>query len=341
MPDTKCRGSDSGKGRPSSPGQGNRLRLVSGGLLIVLLILAACDGGQTATEKPVQPSTLIPTTPPTALSPTSAPTTSTPSVPLAAIVNGRTILLADYERRLAQYRQPLLDQGLDPDTEEGQARLAEVEQQVLDTLIDYVLIEQGSADLGVSITDVDVEAQMAADIEVGGGQAAFDEWLQSTGQTPEDYKQMLRESLLTQRTMDAITVDVPQAAEQVHARHIVVDSQETADQILAQLQSGGDFAALAREKSLDLATKDNGGDLGWFPRGLVAPELENVAFALQPGEISNPVQFGEGYHFIQVMEREQARALSPEIQFQLKLSRFENWLAEQRAAAAIERFVGE
>ncbi len=193
----------------------------------------------------------------------------------------------------------------------------------------------------MSLGDEEVEAQMAADIAAGGGEEAFDQWLQATGQTRDEYKESLRQAMLTQRVLEAITADIPDAVEQVHARHIVLGSQEESQQVLEMLRAGADFVVLARERSLDLATRDNGGDLGWFPRGLVAPELENVAFALQPGGIGGPILLGDGYHIIQVVERETARSLSPEAQMDLKLAVFERWLAEQRNAATIERMVKE
>ena len=110
---------------------------------------------------------------------------------------------------------------------------------------------------------------------------------------------------------------------------------------MTRLNEGGDFAALVQEYSLDLATKENGGDLGWFPRGLVASDLEAAAFALQPGQVSGVVRLGEGYHIVQVIEREAARPLSPDMQLDLRLSLFDEWLVTQRSSAAIERYVGE
>jgi parvulin-like peptidyl-prolyl isomerase len=320
-------------------------------MVAVALLLAACGGQDEgtppapATGEPavvvstVEPSTMVLTEVPT---PTLAPTpTPTPPAPLAALVNGQYVFLADYERRVAQYEEALLAQGIDPATPEGQASLAQARQEVLDGLIDSVLIEQGAGLLGITLSDIELESQVEADIAAGGGQAAFDEWLQATGQSRDDYKQMLRQSLISQRVMEAVSADVPTEAEQVHARHIVADSEEAARDLLAQLQQGADFVALAREHSLDLATRDNGGDLGWFARGVVAPELENAAFALQPGQISDVVHLGGGYHLIQVVEREANRPLSPEMQIELKLAAFEQWLAGLRALATVERFVGE
>lgn len=332
-----------------SKGRSTAGRLV---VLVLAILLTACttgsDGGRTAGsgEQPaivvatVAPEQGQPTLAPTAAPPTVTPT-PTPPAPLAAQVNGQYVFLADYEQRVAQYEQALVQQGIDPNTGEGQADLAQARQDVLQGLIDAVLIEQGGAALGIALTEEELEAQIEADIAAGGGQAAFDEWLQAVGQDRDDYKEMLRQSMLSQRVMEAVTAEVGAEAEQVHARHIVVDSEESAREILAMLQQGADFAALAREYSLDQATKDNGGDLGWFPRKLVAPELENAAFALQPGQVSDAVRLGEEVHILQVVEREAARPLEPEVQLDLRLAIFEQWLAELWASSAIERFVGE
>jgi parvulin-like peptidyl-prolyl isomerase len=314
--------------------------------------MAACgDGGDagrpTAPSEPavvvvatVAPSEGSPTPAPT-VTDTSVPPTATPPAPLAALVNGQYVFLAEYERRVAQYEQALIEQGVDLNTDEGHAYLAQAKQDVLEGLIDGVLIDQAGTSLGIGPTEEDLEQQVEADIVAGGGQEPFEEWLQATGQTRDDYKEMLRQSLITQQVMETVSTGVGAEAEQVHVRLIKVDSEEAAQQILAALQQGGDFAALVREHSLDLATVENGGDLGWFPRGYVAPELEAAAFALQPGQVSGVIRLGEGYHIIQVIEREAARPLSPEMQLDLKLSIFEQWLAELRAAAEIERYVGE
>jgi parvulin-like peptidyl-prolyl isomerase len=324
--------------------------------LLLVLVLVACaaegDDEQPATvEEPptVVVSTVGPTEGPGSEPPTATPTvvpptvtpTPTPPAPLAAMVNGQYVFLADYERQVAQYEQALLELGLDPGSEEGQAQLAQARQDVLGGLIDDVLIEQGGAVLGVTVGDEELQAQVEADIAAGGGQAAFDEWLQATGQTREDYERMLRQAMISQRVWDTVTASVPDRAEQVHARTIVVATEAEAQEIVSLLQGGADFVSLARERSLDLATKDNGGDLGWFPRELMAPELENAAFALQPGGLSDVILLGDRYHLIQVIEREESRALSPELQMHLKQNAFEQWLEEQRAAAVIERFVGE
>jgi parvulin-like peptidyl-prolyl isomerase len=331
----------------------SRIRQVVWWLLAFAALLIAGCGGDEAPRQPetavVQPteqvavvtSTQEPAAPAaTEESPTATPT-ATPPAPLAAIVNGQYIFLADYEQRVAQYEEALFEQGIDPNTEEGQGYLREARRDVLEGMIDTALIEQEATALGVTLTDEALEAQVQSDIDTGGGEAAFEEWLQVTGLTRDDYREMLRQSMISQRVLEVVTADVGDKAEQVHVRHIMAESEEAALEIQGMLQEGADFVALARERSIDLATRDNGGDLGWFPRGFVAVELENAAFGLQPGQISAVIQLGEGYHIIQLVEREAAYPLSPEMQLDLRLAIFDQWLAEKRDSATIERFVGE
>jgi parvulin-like peptidyl-prolyl isomerase len=273
--------------------------------------------------------------------PTSIPPTPTSPAPLAAAVNGQYIVLADYERRVGQYEMALLRQGLDPDSEEGSAALAQMRQDVLEGMIDNALIEQGAESLGLSLSDAEVEVQIEADIIAGGGQSAFGEWLQATGQTREDYKGMVRGALLSQAVAEVVAEVVPAEAEQVHLRQIVVDSEEQALEILALLQAGAEFAELARERSVAAGSEDDDGDLGWCPRGVVAPELERAAFALQAGRVSDVVRVGEGYYIVQVVEREPARTLSAAAQLNLRRAAFELWLEDVKMTAEIERFVVE
>ncbi|NIV36816.1 MAG: hypothetical protein GWN58_47495 [Anaerolineae bacterium] len=321
-------------------------------LVIAALLMAGCGGDdptgqpETAVVQPTQkvvaePTAEAPSAVPETVSSPTVPPTATPTAPLAATVNGQLLFLADYEQRVAQYEEALFEQGIDPNTEEGQGYLREARTDVLEGMIDTALIEQEAPALGVTLSDDELEALVQSDIENGGGEAAFDEWLAVTGLTRDDYGEMLREYIILQRVMEVVTGDVGDTAEQVHVRLIAVESEEAALEIQTMLQEGADFGALAQERSLDLATKDSGGDLGWFPRGMVASELENAAFGLRPGQVSDVIQLGERYHIIQVVERDAARALSPEDQLALGQTVFDDWLAEKRASATIERYVGE
>jgi peptidyl-prolyl cis-trans isomerase C len=89
--------------------------------------------------------------------------------------------------------------------------------------------------------------------------------------------------------------------QEVHARHILVGTEEEAKEIAERLKKGEDFATLANEKSKD--TNAEGGDLGFFTRGQMLKPFEDAAFALDVGEISAPVQTQFGWHIIKVEEK--------------------------------------
>ena len=74
--------------------------------------------------------------------------------------------------------------------------------------------------------------------------------------------------------------------------------------LLAQIKDGADFEELAKTHSLYIGSAADGGDLGWFPRGVMVTELEDAAFALEPGQVSDVVATDYGYHIIKVLEKE-------------------------------------
>jgi foldase protein PrsA len=129
--------------------------------------------------------------------------------------------------------------------------------------------------------------------------------------------------------------------EQVRARHILVETGPEAQRALARLRAGEEFAALAKELSLDETSREDGGDLGWFPRGIMPTALEDVAFALPIGGVSEVVQTDYGFHILQVMEKDPAREIQTEMWESLRQRAFTEWMEEQRAQAAIERFVAQ
>jgi peptidyl-prolyl cis-trans isomerase C len=153
----------------------------------------------------------------------------------------------------------------------------------------------------------------------------------------DDYERLVvRPSLARQKVAGALAAEVGQSAEQVHAAHILVGTQELAAELAARLAGGADFGQLARENSVDEATGANGGDLGWFAREQMVPPFADAAFALQPGATSQPVETEFGWHLIRVIERSPDRPLTDEQISTLQAARVEQWLEEQRAAVDIE-----
>ncbi|MBC7225254.1 MAG: peptidylprolyl isomerase [Anaerolineae bacterium] len=272
----------------------------------------------------------------------SAQETATPSLPAEAValVNGEPVPRDAYEKQVAQFAAALQAQGVDISTAEGQARLQEVRRQVLEAMIDQVLIAQGAAEAGIAVSDEEVQAHVERSIAEGGGRERFAQWLQANNLTEEEFRENVRAQLLTDVLIQHLTQDLPQKTPQVHLRQILVSDEALAQELRQRIAQGESFEALAKEFSEDESTRQQGGDLGWFPQGLslLAPEVENAAFALEPGQVSEVVQTSYGYYIlIQVVERDADRALSPEMQQALRQQKFLEWLSAQREEATIVR----
>jgi len=136
--------------------------------------------------------------------------------------------------------------------------------------------------------------------------------------------QILREKLL-----EEVTADLQPVKEEVWARHILVETEEEALDILEELEDGGDFSLLAAKHSTDDSNKDSGGDLGWFDRKTMVEAFTEVAFNLEVGEISDPVETSFGYHIIQVLGKRESQ--TPPDEFQVdKQEALQSWLSDLR-----------
>ena len=162
----------------------------------------------------------------------------------------------------------------------------------------------------------------------------------------------LRRIYLQQAVGEAITQDEIRAEyerqvaaipeeEEVHARHILVTTEEDAQAVKAELEAGADFAALAREKSIEPAAAQSGGDLGYFRQAVMVKPFADAAFAMEVGTVSEPVQTQFGWHVIEVLDRRAApkptlEQLAPQIGQQLYVQKYTELFDELRAAATID-----
>jgi parvulin-like peptidyl-prolyl isomerase/Tfp pilus assembly protein PilF len=150
------------------------------------------------------------------------------------------------------------------------------------------------------------------------------------------------EDLLTYFEKNIAQYDQP---EEIRASHILVEDEKEAEDVLKQLKQGADFAELAKGYSTDTATAENGGDLGWFGRGKMVPEFEEVAFALEIGETSGIVKTDYGYHIIKLTDRKEAHTptldevkdqVLKDYQNDVGNERFNAWYEEVSKQAQIE-----
>lgn len=320
-------------------------------MAILAILLAACGVSDVPPQVvAITPAVISPTATaaPNAAAPTQpsvGPTVVPTQGPAAARVNGLAIPLAEFEKNVARRQAEMTKQGIDLTTTEGKAALAEMRRQILEGMIEQELIDQQVAKQGITVTESEVDAAVNQSIADSGGVDAFNKYLSNVaGITVEEYRAGQREGMVTQKMIDRVTSNVPMTGEQVHARHILVNTKAEADSLLAQLRAGADFAALAQRYSKDTITSAGGGDLGWFPRGgLFDAALEQAAFELQPGQISGVVQSDLGgqtvYHIIQVVDRDPARALSDDALLAARRMAFQSWLDNLKASSKIERLV--
>ncbi len=133
-------------------------------------------------------------------------------------------------------------------------------------------------------------------------------------------------------------------AEQVRASHILVTTEELAQQLLGELEAGADFAALAQEHSTDTVSGSRGGDLGWFERGQIVAPFDEAAFSTEVGELSDIVQTEYGYHIIWVTDfqleekpdyEDVSDLVTSDFEAEIMSQRFNEWYTVARLAANI------
>ncbi len=194
-------------------------------------------------------------------------------------------------------------------------------ETVINDLIYNKILEIEAESLNIEISDEELDAGMkdmsgyAAYVAEAGSDSAdlvdFDSYIEAmladyfNGDISKDVlTRFVKTALLEEKLFDHELEGRTFEAEMVNARHILVEDEATAKEILEKLNAGEDWNALASEYSLDTTNKDNGGALDWFPRGMMVQEFEDAAFALEPGKISEPVKTTFGYHIIAVDGKE-------------------------------------
>ena len=211
-------------------------------------------------------------------------------------------------------------QAVSRSTYDSKLEASQAGRGVLNQLIQSDLIDQYATENHIDPTSAQINDELNK-LKSRYPNGQFDAIVKQQGLTDTDVRNILRQQLVLQQAvakrMPPITsaqvaaffkqnhamLDKP---EQVRARHILVPDLKTAQTVEAKLKAGGDFAALAKQYSADPASKDKGGELGFFGHGQMVAPFDAAAFSLPVGKISEPIKSPFGYHIIQVEEKKPA-----------------------------------
>ncbi len=200
-------------------------------------------------------------------------------------------------------------QQLDFKSDAGQRQLAEFKKRALEKVIDDAYVKKIAKQKGITVTDKEVNDQIAvvrSQNRLGGNNKEFETVLKDFwGWSVDDFKRSLKQQLLSQKVLSALDSG----------------AHKKANDAYAQLQSGKDFATLAKEVSEDLSTKASGGDYGFEidkSNRDISATVVNSLFALKPGQYSRVVEAGYGLEIVKNNEQKGDKIKASHILFNFK-----------------------
>ncbi|NTV42307.1 MAG: peptidylprolyl isomerase [Syntrophobacteraceae bacterium] len=290
-----------------------------------------------------------------------------------AVVNGVAIGRGEFDKAMSRFEKQRNAEEKPATPDEIKA----MKERILQSLIDRELLLQEAKKAGVKVDDKEVEEQVANLKKRLGDEARFKQMLEKWEFNEAQFRDNLRSEMIVRKFLDQhvgakATVsdqdakayydahpDVFKTTEQIRASHILVkvepdasaeDKTKAKDKMTAvqeRIKKGEDFAAVAKEVS-DCPSKEKGGDLNFFSKGMMVAPFEEAAFGLSPGSVSDIVETQFGYHLIKVTEKkpEGTRAydeVKGPVQQHLKQQRYaelrNKYMEELRSKAKIEVFM--
>jgi len=231
-------------------------------------------------------------------------------------------------------------------------------EKLLDMLVDEKLQLKKAKDLGITVTDEEVNSEVEKAKKYFDTEDKFNEFLKGQNMDLDYFKQSMKKELtinkLTEKMTEKITVTDEEVKTyydthqnefmSVKASHILLDTKEEAEKMLERVKAGENFAELAKQNSKDPSAKENSGNLDYFRHGEMVEPFEKAAFALKPGEISEIVQTDFGFHIIKVEDskldkfEDVKEQLKGSILSDKKGGEYEKLLEEMRKNTKIEKF---
>ncbi|MGO4887492.1 peptidylprolyl isomerase [Anaerobacillus sp. MEB173] len=214
-------------------------------------------------------------------------------------------------------------------------------EQVLTEIVQAKIIEAKAKEMGITDEEIDAELErMKADFE-NDEQFLMTIQMQLGVNSIEEFRENFVPAQIVFTRLQTAGVEISEEEireyyeenleefSEVEARHILVEDEETANDIIAKINAGEDFAELAKEHSIDTGSGAKGGDLGYFSKGMMVAPFEEAAFSLDIGEISEPVESQFGFHIIEVTGQQ-------EFSYEDVKDRIQNRLAQQQAKTTQE-----
>lgn len=302
---------------------------------------------------------------------------------VAATVNGEDITIAEYNKRVESVKKSFEEQGLDFNSDEGKEMEKNIKEKVLEGLIEETIILQQAKEKNVLPADKEIDEQLQQIKDSHKTEKEYQETLKNYKTTEGELRQVIKINLASNNLYQKVTENVKginneQAREyyqqnqdmfsepqKLEVRHILffvnegdnpdipvkrsdAEAKRLAQDVTASLNSGADFASLAKEKSEDTGSKENGGIYTFAPeQGLTDPEFTKAAQALTVGEYTKePVKGYYGYHVIKLEKiipaqqqafEEVQTTIETNLNQKAKNEHFEKYLKEVKEKAKIEK----
>lgn len=269
---------------------------------------------------------------------------------VAARVNGEPITVEELDKQLEQLKKqyPTMFEGQD-----GEGRLLDFKQRLLDNLINQELVRQAAEEKGIKVSDSDVDKQVEQLRASFKDQAQFEQALKTAGMDVDGLKTQIREQVLTTKLIESLAAEEKVSKTEIktyydknkkqfyeseakRASHILFGPEDkaTAEKVLQQVKDGSDFGALAKQYSKDTATASKGGDLGW-PTTPYVTEFQTALDKLKKGQTSELVKSPYGWHIIRVTDERAGKQKSLED----SSVQIEQIIVNQRRADSYQKFL--
>ena len=282
---------------------------------------------------------------------------------VVATINGVKISGVEFSKGLQNYKRRLAMMGQEATPEHSK----EINKTIVDDLVNRELLIQNCSKTGIKVSNDELNKEITSIKSKFQTEEQFNQAVKSQNLTIDEVKSDVRKALAIKKLMkndieDKIIVDEKAIneyyknnpdkfieGESIKASHILLmvdknaakDAKETAkkkiDGLLIRVKKGEDFAKLAKENSDDKGSGQNGGDLGFFSKGMMVPNFEKAAFSLKKDEVSEVVETEFGYHIIKLTDKKPSRTIpQSEVHDRLK-----NFLKSMEANKKVSEYLAD